>query len=260
MNAKDEYFARDAHVDAAVVNPLPRSRKLYVEGSRPDLRVPMREIEQSDTPASFGSEKNPAITVYDTSGPYTDPAAAIDLRKGLAPLRAAWIEERGDTARPRRPHLGLRPRAARRRRARGAALRARPPAAAGQARRQRHADALRAPRHRHARDGVRRDPREPAPRGDARRAAGRGDPPAPRAVLRRGDPRRDHARVRARRGGARPRDHPGQHQPPGDRADDHRPQLPGEDQREHRQLGRHARRSRRKSRRWCGRSAGARTR
>jgi phosphomethylpyrimidine synthase len=97
MNAKDEFFARDAHVDAAVVNPLPRSRKVYVAGSRPDISVPMREIAQHDTPASFGAERNPPIVVYDTSGPYTDPQARIDIRKGLAPLRAKWIEERGDT-------------------------------------------------------------------------------------------------------------------------------------------------------------------
>src|SRR5947208_5083059 len=80
MNANDQFFARDAHVDAAAVEPLPSSRKIYVEGSRADIRVPMREIAQSDTPASFGAEKNPAIVVYDTSGPYTDPAASIDIR------------------------------------------------------------------------------------------------------------------------------------------------------------------------------------
>jgi phosphomethylpyrimidine synthase len=97
MNAKDEFFARDAHVDAAAVNPLPRSRKVYATGSRADLRVPMREIEQSETPASLGAERNPPITVYDTSGPYTDPQARIDIRKGLEPLRAKWIAERGDT-------------------------------------------------------------------------------------------------------------------------------------------------------------------
>jgi phosphomethylpyrimidine synthase len=97
MNAKDEFFARDASVDAAAIAPLPRSRKIHVEGSRPDLRVPMRAIEQSDTPASFGAETNPAIVVYDTSGPYSDPAATIDIRKGLPPLRERWIGERDDT-------------------------------------------------------------------------------------------------------------------------------------------------------------------
>ncbi len=97
MNAKDEFFARDAKVDSAAVAPLPSSRKIYVHGSRGDLRVPMREIAQADTPASFGAEKNPPIVVYDTSGPYTDPDATIDIRKGLPALRTRWIEERGDT-------------------------------------------------------------------------------------------------------------------------------------------------------------------
>jgi len=98
MNANDKFFARDAHVDDAAVHPLPNSKKIYVEGSRPDIRVPMREIAQADTPASFGVEKNPPIVVYDTSGPYTDPTAQIDIRSGLAPLRSRWIAERGDTA------------------------------------------------------------------------------------------------------------------------------------------------------------------
>src|SRR5947209_7542905 len=97
MNANDQFFARDAKVDAAAVEPLPASRKIYVQGSRPDIRVPMREISQSDTPASFGAESNPPLSVYDTSGPYTDPHAVIDVRKGLAPLRARWIAERDDT-------------------------------------------------------------------------------------------------------------------------------------------------------------------
>ena len=97
MNANDKFYARDAHVDSAAVAPLPSSRKIHVEGSRADIRVPMREIAQSDTPASFGAEKNPPIVVYDTSGPYTDPAATIDIRKGLPALRAPWIAERDDT-------------------------------------------------------------------------------------------------------------------------------------------------------------------
>ncbi|SNT26267.1 hydroxymethylpyrimidine synthase [Noviherbaspirillum humi] len=97
MNANPQFLAATAKVDEAAIQPLPNSRKIYVEGSRPDIRVPMREISQSDTPASFGAEKNPPIYVYDTSGPYTDPAVKIDIRSGLAPLRAAWIAERGDT-------------------------------------------------------------------------------------------------------------------------------------------------------------------
>ncbi len=91
------FLASTAEVDSAAVAPLPNSRKIYVTGSRPDLRVPMREITQSDTSASFGHEPNPPISVYDTSGPYTDPEAAIDIRAGLAPLRAGWIAERGDS-------------------------------------------------------------------------------------------------------------------------------------------------------------------
>ena len=97
MNANPKFIASAALVDEAAVQPLPQSKKIYVEGSRPDIRVPMREISQSDTPAAFGAEKNAPITVYDTSGPYTDPSVQIDIRKGLAELRAGWIAERGDT-------------------------------------------------------------------------------------------------------------------------------------------------------------------
>jgi len=91
MNANDQFFARDARVDSAAVAPLPASRKIYVEGPRADVRVPMREIAQQDTPASFGAEKNPPLAVYDTSGPYTDPAARIDIRQGLPALRTATL-------------------------------------------------------------------------------------------------------------------------------------------------------------------------
>ncbi|TFW10323.1 phosphomethylpyrimidine synthase ThiC [Oxalobacteraceae bacterium OM1] len=97
MNANPQFLAATAKVDEAAVQPLPNSRKIYVEGSRPDIRVPMREISQADTPASFGAEKNPPIYVYDTSGLYTDPGAQIDVRSGLPALRAGWIAERGDT-------------------------------------------------------------------------------------------------------------------------------------------------------------------
>jgi len=97
MSAVPEEFVRrtDALAEEAT-QPFANSRKVYVPGSRADLRVPMREIALSDTPAMFGNEKNPAFHVYDTSGPYTDPDAHIDLLKGLSPLRARWIEERGD--------------------------------------------------------------------------------------------------------------------------------------------------------------------
>ena len=97
MSAIPEFQNTDARVDNEAVQPFPGSRKIYVSGSRPDLRVPMRDIHCSDTRSGGGSEKNHAVTVYDTSGPYTDPDAHIDIRSGLAPLRLAWIEERADT-------------------------------------------------------------------------------------------------------------------------------------------------------------------
>ncbi len=99
MNANPKFIAEAAQVDAAAIQPLPNSRKVYVQGSRPDIRVPMREISQADTSSGMGAEKNPPIYVYDCSGPYTDPAAKIDIRSGLPALREAWIEERGDTER-----------------------------------------------------------------------------------------------------------------------------------------------------------------
>jgi phosphomethylpyrimidine synthase len=99
MNANPKFLASTAQVDEAAVQPLPASRKVYLTGTRPDLCVPMREITQSDTPAGLGEEKNPPLFVYDTSGPYTDPAARIDLRAGLPALRERWIEERADTIR-----------------------------------------------------------------------------------------------------------------------------------------------------------------
>ncbi len=97
MNAHPKFIAESARVDAAAIEPLPRSSKVYVTGSRADIRVPMREVAQSDTPAAFGAEANPPVYVYDTSGPYTDPQARIDIRSGLPALRQGWIEERGDT-------------------------------------------------------------------------------------------------------------------------------------------------------------------
>ncbi len=83
--------------DGAASQPFPKSRKVYVTGSRPDIRVPMREISLADTPTDLGGEKNAPVTVYDTSGPYTDPQVSIDLRAGLADVRGAWIRERDDT-------------------------------------------------------------------------------------------------------------------------------------------------------------------
>lgn len=77
----------------------PNSRKVYLSGSRADMRVPCREIDQDDTVTATGVERNPPIPVYDTSGPYGDPQAKIDLKQGLPDIRGVWIEERGDTER-----------------------------------------------------------------------------------------------------------------------------------------------------------------
>ncbi len=84
-------------LNAEVTRPFPRSEKVYVTGSRPDIRVPMRAVTQDPTPSSFGAEENPPVTLYDTSGPYTDPDVSVDLTVGLPSVRGGWIEERNDT-------------------------------------------------------------------------------------------------------------------------------------------------------------------
>jgi len=101
VNATDKnltkFLNETASVDEAATKPFAKSRKIYIEGSRPDIRVPFREISLSDTPSAFGAEQNPPVVVYDTSGPYTDPDINIDIRNGLPALRAKWIAERNDT-------------------------------------------------------------------------------------------------------------------------------------------------------------------
>ncbi|MDY6482732.1 phosphomethylpyrimidine synthase ThiC [Acinetobacter faecalis] len=93
ISAQHEQDAKD------LTRILPASKKVYIQGSRPDIQVPMREIELTDTPTGLGGEKNPPLMVYDTSGVYTDPNVTIDLKTGLPSVREAWIEERGDTER-----------------------------------------------------------------------------------------------------------------------------------------------------------------
>lgn len=98
MSAVRETVAdRARELSSEVTGPIPGSKKVYVEGSSPDIRVPMREVEQSQTPLHFGAEINPALTMYDTSGPYSDPQAKIDLEAGLPPLREQWLNKRNDT-------------------------------------------------------------------------------------------------------------------------------------------------------------------
>ena len=93
MNAPDKLSPLDATAFADRLaltrEPFPASKKVYAHGNvHADLRVPMREVTLSN---------GEAIALYDTSGPYTEPSATIDVRKGLAPLRSGWIEARGDT-------------------------------------------------------------------------------------------------------------------------------------------------------------------
>lgn len=98
MSAKPEHFLdRITELDDRTRYEFTSSGKVYVQGSRADIQVPMREIRQADTLTETGREVNPPIRVYDTSGPYSDPAASVDLRTGLPAIRAPWIEDRGDT-------------------------------------------------------------------------------------------------------------------------------------------------------------------
>ena len=76
---------------------FPASQKKFMSGSRPDMRVPYREITLSPTNHSRGVENNSALPVYDCSGPFSDPDCIVDLAKGLPQLRSSWIEERNDT-------------------------------------------------------------------------------------------------------------------------------------------------------------------
>ncbi|MGF6357804.1 phosphomethylpyrimidine synthase [Paenibacillus sp. 4624] len=97
-----EEIVRDGHPvekktgAAGGVQPFPGSRKVYIQGSRPDIAVPEREIALHDTHTPQGVEHNEPLRVYDTSGPMTDPEFQMDIRKGLPALRNHWIMERGD--------------------------------------------------------------------------------------------------------------------------------------------------------------------
>ena len=91
ITAQHEQDAKD------LTRILPASKKIYIQGSRPDIQVPMRQIELTQTPTGLGGEHNLPIMVYDTSGAYTDPQIDIDLNQGLPNVRDIWIEERNDT-------------------------------------------------------------------------------------------------------------------------------------------------------------------
>jgi len=98
MSANPKPFLnKNAKVDEQAIESFPNSKKIYIQGNRDDIQVPMREISQSPTLIGTEKQENPSIAVYDTSGPYTDPTVDIDIRKGLDHLRKVWIDERGDT-------------------------------------------------------------------------------------------------------------------------------------------------------------------
>ncbi|MEY2193718.1 phosphomethylpyrimidine synthase ThiC [Neobacillus sp. BF23-41] len=80
----------------SIMSSFPGSKKVYVTGSRSDIKVPMREIELSPTTGTFGEEENLPVRVYDTSGPYTDLNYSVDISKGLPAIRSTWIHERSD--------------------------------------------------------------------------------------------------------------------------------------------------------------------
>ncbi len=96
MNQTSETLTRLSTVNQAFIEPLPNSTKIFVEGSHPDIQVPMREIQLTDTIGDL-AEVNEPIHIYDTSGPYTDPSKTINFREGVERIRHKWIEEKGDT-------------------------------------------------------------------------------------------------------------------------------------------------------------------
>jgi len=93
----DKFTNKDAGLNDEALESFKNSKKVFIEGTTPDIQVPFREITISDTPSEFGAEKNAPVLTYDTSGPYTDPKSKIDIKNGLSPLRSKWIEDRMDT-------------------------------------------------------------------------------------------------------------------------------------------------------------------
>ncbi len=93
----DEFIEKTARLSEAVTRPFSGAGKIYIQGSRPDILVPMREIAQTATPSTFGAEENPPIPIYDTSGPFSDSEVEVDLLQGIPDLRTPWIEARGDS-------------------------------------------------------------------------------------------------------------------------------------------------------------------
>ncbi|MBM7346037.1 phosphomethylpyrimidine synthase ThiC [Pantoea coffeiphila] len=101
-NRREQRAEAQQFIDSLQGTAFPNSKRIYLTGSRDDIRVPMREIQLSPTVIG-GSKDNPTleenepIPVYDTAGPYGDPAATIDVHRGIDKLRSAWIHQRADT-------------------------------------------------------------------------------------------------------------------------------------------------------------------
>lgn len=99
---REQRAQAQSFIDSLQGEAFPNSRRIYLQGSRADIRVPMREIQLSPTLTGGGKdnpkyEENEAIPVYETAGPYGDPEASIDVHAGLAKCRASWIADRADT-------------------------------------------------------------------------------------------------------------------------------------------------------------------
>jgi phosphomethylpyrimidine synthase len=146
MNAHEKFVAAHAHVDEAAIQPLPNSRKIYVEGSRPDIRVPMREISQDDTPTACSAARRTRRSTFTTApAPIPTRRPRSTSAPACRPCAQSWIAERGDTEAlatcPRNSAASAPPTIARR----AAFPRPAPQAAAApKPASQRHADALRA--------------------------------------------------------------------------------------------------------------------
>lgn len=97
MSVRPQDILQTLPLDASCFDPYPNSEKIYVTGHRPDIRVPMREVKLADTYLENGREHNPPVTLYDTSGPYTDPQYSLEISQGIPAIRAVWIDERHDT-------------------------------------------------------------------------------------------------------------------------------------------------------------------
>jgi phosphomethylpyrimidine synthase len=96
----EKILSHTAKVDPSIIAPFPKSQKIYLTGSRPDVRVPIRRIDLAETRTHGGLASNPPVYLYDTSGPYTDPQVAVDIRQGLSRIRDPWIDDRDDTRPP----------------------------------------------------------------------------------------------------------------------------------------------------------------